>query len=168
MFPTQITIHNVSDLQKVMSVLYPTTAVVEVTDKSRDLAHTATEVQTLVNKAEAKVAAGKSNTSAATQAEAAPTQPTAEAVVDAAPEKTAGDSAPSAADAASAAQASTAATDAPALKYDDIKAGVVAAIKAGHRQKVMDLLAKLGVDHAEKLKPEQWPEAHAALKGMVA
>lgn len=37
MFPTTVTIHNVADLQKVISVLYPTTAAVEITDKSRDV-----------------------------------------------------------------------------------------------------------------------------------
>lgn len=40
MFPITLTIHTISDLQKVQSVLYPTTAVVEVTDKSRDVAKT--------------------------------------------------------------------------------------------------------------------------------
>ena len=36
MFPTTITLHNVTDLQKVMSVLYPTTAAVEIKDTCPD------------------------------------------------------------------------------------------------------------------------------------
>lgn len=178
MFPTTITVNNISDLQKVMSVLYPTTGVIEITDKSHDLGATATgqapiptvDLQAVVNKAEAKVAAGKSSTtSAATRADAAPSQPTAEAGAGVgAHEKTAAASAPTAAAAETAQQASTAATDAPTIAYKDVQAAVVAAVKAGKRTNVVDLLKDFGVDHAEKLTPEQWPDALAKLKGMVA
>lgn len=140
MFPTTITINNISDLQKVMSVLYPTTGVIETADKSRDT----TPEQALVNKAEAKAATGKP-TPAATQA-----------------------SVPNAASAEPAQQASTAATDAPAITYKDVQTAVVAAVKAGKRSNVVALLAEFGVEHAEKLTPEQWPDALAKLKGMVA
>jgi len=179
MFPTTITINNISDLQKVMSVLCPTTGVIEIADKTRDINHTATgatvdlqsvNLQSVVNKAEAKVAAGKSQTtSAATQADAARSRPTAEAAAEtAAPEKTAAASALTAASAETAQQASTAATDTPAIAYKDVQAAVVAAVKAGKRTNVVDLLKDFGVDHAEKLTPEQWPGALAKLKGMVA
>lgn len=165
MFPTTITVNNISDLQKVMSVLYPTTGVVEITDKSRDT----TPEQTLVNKAEAKVATGKPKpTPAATQADAAHAQPTAEAGVADAQEKTVGASVPNAASAETAQQASTAVTDAPAITYKDVQTAVVAAVKAGKRTNVVALLTEFGVDHAEKLTPEQWPDALAKLKGMVA
>lgn len=165
MFPTTITVNNISDLQKVMSVLYPTTGVIEITDKSRDT----TPEQTLVNNAEAKVATGKPQTTpAATQADAAHTQPTAEAAGVGAQEKTAAASVPNAASAETAQQASTAATDAPAITYKDVQAAVVAAVKAGKRSNVVALLTEFGVDHAEKLTPEQWPGALAKLKGMVA
>jgi hypothetical protein len=166
MFPTTITINNISDLQKVMSVLYPTTGVIEIADKSRDTV----DLQAVVNKAEAKVATGKSQaTSAATQADDARSQPTAEEAAEtAAPEKTAAASAPTAASAETAQQASTAATDASAITYKDVQAAVVAAVKAGKRSNVVDLLTEFGVNHAEKLTPEQWPGALARLKGMVA
>lgn len=145
MFPTTITVNNISDLQKVMSVLYPTTGVIEITDKSRD------------------------TTSAATQADAARSQPTAEAGAGVgAQEKTAAASVPNAASAETAQQASTAATDAPAITYKDVQTAVVAAVKAGKRSNVVALLAEFGVEHAEKLTPEQWPDALAKLKGMVA
>lgn len=165
MFPTTITVNNISDLQKVMSVLYPTTGVTEIADKSRDT----TPEQTLVNKAEAKVAGKKSSPApAATQASPAHTQPTAEAAGVGAQEKTAAASVPNAASAETAQQASTAATDAPAITYKDVQTAVVAAVKAGKRTNVVDLLKDFGVDHAEKLTPEQWPGALAQLKGMVA
>lgn len=165
MFPTTITVNNISDLQKVMSVLYPTTGVIEIADKSRDT----TPEQTLVNKAEAKVATGKSKpTPAATPEAGASTQPTAEAGAADAQEKTAVASVPNAASAETAQQASTAATDAPAITYKDVQTAVVAAVKAGKRANVVDLLKDFGVDHAEKLTPEQWPDALAKLKGMVA
>lgn len=165
MFPTTITVNNISDLQKVMSVLYPTTGVIEITDKSRDTV----DLQAVVNKAEAKVAEKKSSTTpAATQASPAHTSPTAEAEGVGAQEKTAAASAPNAASAATAQQASTAATDAPAIAYKDVQAAVVAAVKAGKRTNVVDLLKDFGVDHAEKLTPEQWPGALAQLKDMVA
>lgn len=177
MFPTTITVSNISDLQKVMSVLYPTTGVIEITDRSRDAtaiggktAATTVDLQSVVNKAEAKVATGKSNpTSAATQAGDALTPPTAEAGAGVgAQEKTAAASVPTAASAGADAPASTAATDTPVIAYKDVQAAVVAAVKAGKRQNVIDLLKGLGVDHAEKLTPEQWPDALATLKGMVA
>lgn len=165
MFPTTITVNSISDLQKVMSVLYPTTGVIEITDKSRDT----TPEQTLVNKAEAKVAEKKSSTTpAATQASPAHTSPTAEAAGVGAQEKTAAASVPNAASAETAQQASTAATDAPAITYKDVQTAVVAAVKAGKRDNVVALLKGFGVDHAEKLTPEQWPDALAKLKGMVA
>lgn len=165
MFPTTITVNNISDLQKVMSVLYPTTGVTEIADKSRDT----TPEQTLVNKAEAKVAAGKSQTTpAATPADVARSQPTAEAAGVGAQEKTAAASVPNAASAETAPPASTAATDAPAITYKDVQAAVVAAVKAGKRTNVVALLTEFGVDHAEKLTPEQWPGALAKLKDMVA
>lgn len=142
MFPITITVNNISDLQKVMSVLCPTTGVIEITDKSRDT----TPEQTLVNKAEAKVAEKKSSPApAATQA-----------------------SVPNAAAAEPAQQASTAAADAPAITYKDVHTAVVAAVKVGKRSNVVALLAEFGVEHAEKLTPEQWPDALAKLKGMVA
>lgn len=147
MFPTTITItvNNISDLQKVMSVLYPTTGAIEIPDKSRGA------------------------TSAATQADAARSQPTAEAGAGVgAQEKTAAASVPNAASAETAQQASTAATDAPAITYKDVQTAVVAAVKAGKRSNVVALLAEFGVEHAEKLTPEQWPDALAKLKGMVA
>lgn len=165
MFPTTITVNNISDLQKVMSVLYPTTGVIEIADKSRDTV----DLQSVVNKAEAKVATGKPKpTPAATPEAGASTQPTAEAVAAGAQEKTAAASVPNAASAETAQQASTAATDAPAITYKDVQTAVVAAVKAGKRSNVVALLTEFGVDHAEKLIPEQWPAALAQLKGMVA
>lgn len=165
MFPTTITVNNISDLQKVMSVLYPTTSVIEISDKSRDTV----DLQAVVNKAEAKVAEKKpSPTPAATQASPAHTSRTAEAAGVGAQEKTAAASVPAAASAETAQQASTAATDAPTITYKDVQTAVVAAVKAGKRSNVVDLLKDFGVDHAEKLTPEQWPDALTKLKGMVA
>lgn len=140
MFPITITVNNITDLQKVMSVLCPTTGVIEeITDKSRDTV----DLQAVANKAEAKVAEEKSSPAPAA-------------------------SVPNAASAETAQQASTAATDAPAITYKDVQTAVVAAVKAGKRSNVVALLAEFGVEHAEKLTPEQWPDALAKLKGMVA
>lgn len=82
MFPVTITISNIADLQKVQSVLYPTTAVVEVKDTSRDTKTTKSSpaVTAQEKTAAADVATGKP--AAAT----APTSPTAAAVAAAAPE----------------------------------------------------------------------------------
>lgn len=74
MFPTTVTIHNVSDLQKVMSVLYPTTGVTEIVDKSRD---TPTKAEDMSAKKPAKTEA---------PAQAVGTQPTATEEAVAAPE----------------------------------------------------------------------------------
>ena len=158
MFPATITIHNASDLQKVMSVLYPTTGVVEITDKTRDVPHTNdADIQQMVDKAEAKVgkkeakAADPKPTPAKTEQPAA-SQPTAEAEQAAAPETKAEPSAQA---------------DAPTLAYKDVQAAVIAAVKAGKRTDVVALLTKNGVDHAEKLKPEQWASVHAELTALV-
>jgi len=171
MFPATITIHNASDLQKVMSVLYPTTGVVEITDKTRDVAPRTNDadLQATINKAESKVTTGKpKTTSAATPVDGAPGQPTAEAgAATDAPEKTAAESKPTAASATTEPQASTAAADAPALQYKDVQAAVVAAVKAGKRTEVVALLKANNVDHAEKLTPEQWPAVHAELTKLV-
>ena len=167
MFPTTITINNISDMQKVMSVLYPTTGVTEIADTSRDVKTNDANLQGLVNKAEAKVDAKKS-TPAATQAGAAHTPPTAKAgAATDAPEKTGAESSPTAEPAAAEQQASTAATDTPAIAYKDVQAAVVAAVKAGKRADVVTLLTEFGVDHAEKLTPEQWPAVHAELTKLV-
>ena len=162
MFPMTVTIHDKAQLTAVLAAMG--TEGLEAAARP-----VTTPEQTLVNKAEAKVATGKPKpTPVATPEAGASTQPTAEAVAAGAQEKTAAASVPNAASAETAPPASTAATDAPAITYKDVQAAVVAAVKAGNRTNVVDLLKDFGVDHAEKLTPEQWPDALAKLKGMVA
>lgn len=140
MFPMTITISNIADLQKVQSVLYPTTAVIEVTDKTRDVPATKTNdanLQTLVNKAEAK--ADPKPTKAAEQpaAQTAPTEPTAEAGKDTAQDK----------------------SDSKPLDYKvDVKPRILALIKAGKRDDVAKVLAGFGVENAQDLAAEKWPD----------
>lgn len=140
MFPMTITISNIADLQKVQSVLYPTTGVTEVTDKSRDVPATKTNdanLQTLVNKAEAK--ADPKPTKAAEQpaAQTAHTEPTAEAGKDTAQDK----------------------SDSKPLDYKvDVKPRILALIKAGKRDDVAKVLAGFGVENAQDLAPEKWPD----------
>ena len=139
MFPTQITIHNISDMQKVMSVLYPTTGVTEVTDKSRDVATTKTNdanLQTLVNKAEAKADPKPTKAADEPAAPTAPTEPTAEAGKDTAQEQ----------------------NDSNPLDYKlDVKPRILGLIKSGKRDDVAKVLAGFKVENAQDLAPEKWP-----------
>lgn len=168
MFPMTVTINNTAQLNAVLAAMG--TEVIEAAGARTASTSATVDLQAVVNQAEAKVAGKKpSPTPAATQEAAASTQRTAEAGAGVgAQEKTAAASAPTAAAAETAQQASTAAADAPAISYKDVQAAVVAAVKAGKRANVVDLLKDFGVDHAEKLTPEQWPDALAKLKGMVA
>lgn len=130
MFPTQITIHNVSDLQKVMSVLYPTTGVVEITDKSRDVPATKTndaDLQTTINKAETKH--NPQPTKAAENkpaAQTAPIEPTAEA-------------------AKATVQETSASDEAKVWDYEtEVKPRTLALIKNGKRTQVAELFKQFG------------------------
>ena len=140
MFPTQVTIHNISDLQKVMSVLYPTTGVIEVTDTSRDTTHTKANdanLQTLVNKAEAKADPKPSKAADEPAAQTVPTEPTAEAGKATAQEP----------------------SDSKPLDYKvDVKPKILALIKAGKRDDVAKVLAGFKVENAQDLAPEKWPD----------
>ncbi|MGQ0595803.1 hypothetical protein [Aquabacterium sp.] len=145
MFPMTITISNIADLQKVQSVLYPTTGVIEVTDKTRDVSTTKTndaDLQSTINKAEAN--ADPKPTKAAEQpaAQTAPTEPTAEAGKDTAQDK----------------------SDSKPLDYKvDVKPRILALIKAGKRDDVAKVLAGFGVENAQDLAPEKWPDLLAEL-----
>lgn len=140
MFPTQVTIHNISDLQKVMSVLYPTTGVIEVTDKSRDTAPTKTNdanLQTLVNKAEAKADPKPTKAADEPAAQTVPTERTAEAGKDTAQEP----------------------SDSKPLDYKvDVKPRILGLIKSGKRDDVAKVLAGFKVENAQDLAPEKWPD----------
>lgn len=146
MFPTQITIHNVSDLQKVMSVLYPATGVVEITDKSRDVPATKTNdadlqtsgltkgeaeasasVQGLVNKTEAKHNPQSSKAAESKHvAQTARTEPTAEAAEATAQEQSASDAA-------------------KVWDYEtEVKPRTLALIKGGKRTQVAELFKQFG------------------------
>lgn len=139
MFPATITLHNAADLQKVMSVLYPTTGVTEITDKTRDVATTKTNdanLQTLVDKAEAKH--NPQSTKAAEQpaAQTARTEPTAEAGKATAQEP----------------------SDSKPLDYKvDVKPRILGLIKSGKRDDVAKVLAGFKVENAQDLAPEKWP-----------
>lgn len=141
MFPMTITISNIADLQKVQSVLYPTTGVIEATDKTRDVSTTKTndaDLQSTINKAEAKhnpqpTKAAKDEPAAQT----APTEPTAEAGKDTAQDK----------------------SDSKPLDYKvDVKPRILALIKTGKRDDVAKVLAGFGVENAQDLAPEKWPD----------
>lgn len=140
MFPMTITISNIADLQKVQSVLYPTTGVTEITDKTRDVATTKTNdanLQTLVNKAEAKADPKPTKAAGQPAAQTAPTEPTAEAGKDTAQDK----------------------SDSKPLDYKvDVKPRILALIKAGKRDDVAKVLAGFGVENAQDLAPEKWPK----------
>ena len=161
MFPTTVTIHNVADLQKVMSVLYPTTAVVEITDKSRDVAKevAAAPVE--------KPKATKKPTAVETQASPAPTQPTAEvAAVTDAPEKTVDASNPTAESAAPAPQASTAA-DAPVVTYKEAAEAVTKLSRTKGRDAAIAVLKSFGADKLPDVKPEQFAAVVAACQAAL-
>jgi len=141
MFPTQVTIHNISDLQKVMSVLYPTTGVTEITDKARDVAVNKTNdanLQTLVNKAEAKADPKPTKAADEPAAQTVPTEPTAEAGKATAQEP----------------------SDSKPLDYKvDVKPKILALIKAGKRDATLEMLVKtFKVENAQDLAPEKWPD----------
>lgn len=139
MFPMTITLHNVADLQKVQSVLYPTTGVIEVTDTSRDTTHTKANdanLQTLVNKAEAKADPKPSKAADEPAAQTVPTEPTAEAGKATAQEP----------------------SDSKPLDYKvDVKPKILALIKAGKRDSVAKILEGFKVENAQDLAPEKWP-----------
>lgn len=180
MFPTTVTIHNVSDLQKVMSVLYPTTGTAEITDTSRDVPVARTndaDIQKLVDKAEAKAAkkdaavrVEKPTTVAETPAAHAPTQPTAEAdVATAAPEKTADASPPTVEPAAAEPQPSTAATASPTepVDYKTAAEAVTKVSRAKGRPAAIEVLAKFGAAKLPDVKPEQFADVVAACNALL-
>lgn len=146
MFPMTVTIHNPAQLNAVLAAMgsdLPESVTRPVT----------TPEQTLVDKAEAKVTVKKDvpadpkPTPAKTDKPAA-SQPTAEADKADAPESKPETSA--------------------ALDYtNDVKPVVINAIKKGKRTEVTKLLADMGTDHAEKLKPEQWPAFIAKVNELV-
>lgn len=140
MFPMTITISNIADLQKVQSVLYPATGVIEVADKTRDVQATKTNdanLQTLVNKAEAKADPKPTKAADEPAAQTAPTEPTAEAGKDTAQEQ----------------------NDSKPLDYKvDVKPRILALIKAGKRDDVAKVLAGFKVENAQDLAPEKWPD----------
>lgn len=159
MFPTTVTIHNVADLQKVMSVLYPTTAVVEIADKSCDVAK---EVAAAPVEKSAKP---PKSTPAATQASPAPTPPTAEVEQVAAPEKTADASNPTAESAAPAPQASTAAD--PAVTYKEAAEAVTKLSRTKGRDAAIAVLKSFGADKLPDVKPEQFAAVVAACQAAL-
>lgn len=140
MFPATITLHNAADLRKVMSVLYPTTVVTEITDKTRDVATTKTNdanLQTLVNKAEAKADPKPAKAADEPAAQTAPTERTAEAGKDTAQEP----------------------SDSKPLDYKvDVKPRILGLIKSGKRDDVAKVLAGFKVENAQDLAPEKWPD----------
>jgi hypothetical protein len=140
MFPATITLHNAADLQKVMSVLYPTTGVTEITDKTRDVATTKTNdanLQTLVNKAEAKADPKPTKAADEPAAPTAHTERTAEAGKDTAQEP----------------------SDSKPLDYKvDVKPRILGLIKSGKRDDVAKVLAGFKVENAQDLAPEKWPD----------
>ena len=157
MFPTTVTIHNVADLQKVMSVLYP---VVEITDKSRDVAKevAAAPVE--------KPKATKKPTAVETQASPAPTQPTAEvAAVTDAPEKTADASSQPVESAAPAPQASTAAD--PAVTYKEAAEAVTKLSRTKGRDAAIAVLKSFGADKLPDVKPEDLAAVVAACQAAL-
>lgn len=161
MFPTTVTIHNVADLQKVMSVLYPTTGTVEITDKSRDVAK---EVAAAPVEKSAKP---PKPTAVETQASPAPTQPTAEvAAVTDAPEKTVDASNPTAESAAPAPQASTVA-DAPAVSYKEAAEAVTKLSRTKGRDAAIAVLKSFGADKLPDVKPEQFAAVVAACQAAL-
>lgn len=151
MFPATITLHNASDLQKVMSVLYPTTDVVEITDKSRDVATQTNDanLQDLADKTEVKA---DPKPTAVKTGQPAASQPTAEAGK------------------ADAQQTKGAATsdDKPLTYTADVKPVLLGKIKAGHRDACVALLAEFKVDHGEKLTADQLPKFLARLNAIGA
>ena len=159
MFPTTVTIHNVADLQKVMSVLYPTTAVVEITDKSRDVTK---EVAAAPVEKPAKTS---KSTPAATQASPAPTQPTAEVEQAAVPEKTADASSQPVESAAPAPQASTAAD--PAVTYKEAAEAVTKLSRTKGRDAAIAVLKSFGADKLPDVKPEDFAAVVAACQAAL-
>lgn len=159
MFPTTVTIHNVADLQKVMSVLYPTTAVVEITDKSRDVTK---EVAAAPVEKPAKTT---KPTPAATQASPAPTQPTAEVEQAAAPEKTADASSQPVESAAPAPQASTAAD--PAVTYKEAAEAVTKLSRTKGRDAAIAVLKSFGADKLPDVKTEDFAAVVAACQAAM-
>lgn len=156
MFPTTVTIHNVADLQKVMSVLYP---VVEITDKSRDVAK---EVAAAPVEKSAKTT---KPTPAATQASPALTQPTAEAETAAAPEKTADASSQPVESAAPAPQASTAAD--PAVTYKEAAEAVTKLSRTKGRDAAIAVLKSFGADKLPDVKTEDFAAVVAACQAAL-
>lgn len=164
MFPTTVTIHNVADLQKVMSVLYPTTAVVEITDKSRDVTK---EVAAAPVEKPAKTA---KPTPAATQASPAPTQPTAEVEQAAAPEKTADAASQPVESAAPAPQASTAATaSSPSTEvtYKEAAEAVTRLSRTKGRDAAIAVLKSFGADKLPDVKTEDFAAVVAACQAAL-
>jgi hypothetical protein len=160
MFPTTITINNVSDLQKVMSVLHPTTGVVEITDTSHDVKGAAAPVEKLKGNPKA--------TLVATTAKPAPSPATAEvgAATDA-PVKTADASSPIAVLAEAAQQASTAATDGPAPAYKDAAEAVTTLSRKKGRDTAVGVLKSFGADKLPDVKSEDFAAVIAACRAAL-
>ena len=115
-----------------------------------------------------KPQAADKSTSAATPADSAPTQPTAEAVVADAQKKTEGASAPSAASAETDVQASTVAVDADPLEetappdYPTTARAVTALVKAKGRDAALAVLKSFGADNLKQVPAEKYAEVVTA------
>lgn len=141
MFPMTITLHNIDDLNRVTAVLAPTAT----------------------PKVEETATAKKPNTSAATPAPAARTQPTAEAAAEtAAPAKTADEPRPTAASAEAAPQAST------AVEYDTVKAAILNLSTSKGKAAAVEVLGKFGLVKLPDAKPEQYADILAAANAALA
>ena len=99
----------------------------------------------------------------------APTPPTASAVADAAPEKTAAASSPAAAPAAAPSPASTAAGE--AFQYKTLQ-GLVLKLLPTHPEQLSEIAKKHGQPHGastfKTLPPECWPAAYADVQALEA
>jgi hypothetical protein len=162
MFPTTITINNVSDLQKVMSVLYPTTGVVEIADTSRDVKGAAAQVEK-PRKSKPEVEAP--TTTAATQEASAPSSRTAEVVEAAAPAPSTSKPEPQP-DTAQAAGANSAG-DAQPVDYKTTAEAVTKLSRAKGRDAAVAVLKSFGADKLPDVKPEQFADVIAACQAAM-
>ena len=167
MFPMTITLHNAAQLNAVLKSMASVESLgVMVPAGSAEAP--AADIQAVVTKAEEKAAKKPKTTSAATTADAAPGQPTAEvgAATDA-PVKTADASPPTAGSAEAAPQASTAATDAPAVTYKDAAEVVTKLSRTKGRDAAIAVLKSFGAEKLPDVKPEDFAAVVAACQAAL-
>ncbi len=156
MFPVTVTIHNPAQLSAVLMAMAPLDS--PLAQYAQETAAAATFPDKATQEVAAAPAGKPRSTTAKPETPPAPSSPTAEAAVAAAPAQSTAQPAPQSATAAPAAASSAA----EPVTYDQVARAISAAVKLS-REHVVATLKQFGVAKGPELKAEQYAAFLAAL-----